>query len=120
MSRVGVTRKPAAASGRPGQWAERARLLASRAIPLDQSETWANGRYAFPFAVWSTIGDAMKRSVPLASMKYTAEEGMAVALRWLTSTYVVDVFAPMSSTATRLRVSHIRRRRADHRAAGSG
>src|SRR6266516_389603 len=56
-----------------GQPPEAARLRATRAMPLAHWLTCLAGRYAVPFLVWSTMGEARKASRPWGSMKYTAE-----------------------------------------------
>jgi hypothetical protein len=40
-----------------------------RAMPLAHCVICAAGRYAVPFAVWSTMGEARKASRPRGSMK---------------------------------------------------
>ena len=46
-----------------------ARWRAMRAMPLAHCVICAAGRYAVPFAVWSTMGEARKASRPCGSMK---------------------------------------------------
>jgi hypothetical protein len=52
-----------------GQPPEAARLRATRAMPLAHWLTCLAGRYAVPFLVWSTMGEARKASRPWGSMK---------------------------------------------------
>jgi hypothetical protein len=67
-----AARHPSAAvvAGRlDGQLAVAVRWRAMRAMPLAHCVICAAGRYAVPFAVWSTMGEARKASRPCGSMK---------------------------------------------------
>jgi hypothetical protein len=61
--------RPAPLGGWDGQLAGVARWRAMRAMPLAHCVICAAGRYAVPFAVWSTMGEARKASWPCGSMK---------------------------------------------------